>query len=541
MSPVVMVMVDGGWSGWIAVGSVPLPSGGETRRVIGRFPLRGKERRSWRVQFQVRYDLAVIGGGTAGLVAALVAVGIGGRTVLIEADRTGGDCLWTGCVPSKSLIAAAEVAHAVDTAAAMGLGEAHRPRVDLGRVMDRIGGVQALIEPHDSVERLRSEGIDVVRGRAVFSSDREVVVGDRRIGFRKAVVATGSSPLVPPIPGMGPGGVEPLTTDSVWSLRELPPRLLVVGGGAVGCELGQAFSRLGSEVTLVEMTPRLLGPFPAAAAEVVAEVFESEGIDVRTGASVVGIEPRSESGGGGVGAGTAVLSDGRRVPFDRILIAAGRRPRTGGLGLENAGVNTSTSGAVVVDDRLRTSRPNIYAAGDVTGVAPLTPVAAVHGRHVGQHAMLGVGRPADISMLPRVVFTAPEVAMVGRAAGDDTDHGSGGEESRRIRFDHTELDRALATDETWGFTEAVVDAEGRVLGATVVGARAGETIVPWRTAVEQGSKVTSMSVPLAYPSWAEANAKVGELALREQYDRPVLRSLGRMAVRARRLAALTRR
>ncbi|HEC10388.1 MAG TPA: oxidoreductase [Acidimicrobiales bacterium] len=483
----------------------------------------------------MRYDLAVIGGGTAGLVAALVAAGIGGRTVLIEAERTGGDCLWTGCVPSKSLIAAAGVAHAVDHAAAMGLGEVQRGPVDLGEVMDRIGRVQARIEPHDSAERLRSEGVEVVPGRAVFTSDHEVAVDGRRIRFRKAVVATGSAPVVPPIPGLGPDGVTPLTTDSVWSLRRLPSRLVVVGGGAVGCELGQAFSRLGSEVTLVEMTPRLLGPFPAGAAEVLAEVFASEGVAVRTGVSVAKVEPATGGDSGDGGAGTAVLSDGGRVGFDRILIAAGRRPRTAGLGLEAAGVTLAPNGAVVVDDRLRTSSTNIYAAGDVTAELPLTPVAAIHGRHVGQHAMLGVGRPASLALLPRVVFTAPEVATVGEVTGE------GDNALRRIRFNHSDLDRALAAHETWGFTEVVVDGEDRVLGATVVGARAGETIVPWRTAVEQGSKVTSMAVPLAYPSWAEANAKVGELALRRKYDRPALRRLGRMAVRARRVAGVGRR
>ena len=491
----------------------------------------------------MRYDLAVIGGGTAGLVAALVAAGIGGRTVLVEADRTGGDCLWTGCVPSKSLIAAAGVAHAVDTAAAYGLGEIRRDPVDLGGVMDRIGRVQAGIEPHDSVERLRSEGVDVVMGRAEFVSDRELSVGEEILRFRKALVATGSAPVIPPIPGLGSGGVEPLTTDTVWSLRELPPRLLVVGGGAVGCELGQAFSRLGAEVTLVEMTPRLLGPFPADAAEVIENVLGSEGVVVRTGLSVVRVEPGPGGGGGDVNGGTAVMSDGDRIPFDRILIAAGRRPRTWGLGLEAAGVEVGGNGAVTVDDRLRTSRRNIYAAGDVTGELPLTPVAAIHGRHVGQHAMLGVGRPASVDLLPRVVFTSPEVATVGRVGGaGDGDGGDGADISpRRIRFDHSELDRAMAAGQTWGFTEATVDGDGRVQGATVVGARAGETIVGWRTAVESGAKVTSLAVPLAYPTWSEANTKVGELALREHYDRPTLRVLGRMAVRAVRLVGMGRR
>ncbi|MEM8902729.1 MAG: NAD(P)/FAD-dependent oxidoreductase [Actinomycetota bacterium] len=461
------------------------------------------------------HDLAVVGGGTAGLVAALVASAVGLDVVLVEAERTGGDCLWTGCVPSKSLLAAAETAHRMRTADRFGL-EPVEPTVDLGKVLARVREVQAAIEPVDSPERLRAEGIAVVEGRGRFAAPGRLVVetaeGEQTIGFGRAVVATGSSPSIPPIPGLAEA--DPLTTDTIWELDELPRRLLVVGGGAIGAELGQAFARLGSSVTLVEAADRLLGALPADAAAVIDGVLRTEGVEIRTGRTVTAID-----------AGHAVLDDGERVPFDRVLVAVGRRPRTAGLGLDVVGVELDDRGAVMVDDRLRTTADGIYAGGDVTDLRPLTSVAAAHGRHIGVHAAFGYGAPPPVATVPSVVYTSPEVAVVGEVGDVGATH---------VRLDHADHDRSLTAGEPHGFTELVADRRGRLVGATVVGAAAGEAIAELAAAVRNGSKVTELSAPHAYPSFSDATARAAEEWIRRRYDRPAFRRLGRTVARLRR-------
>ncbi|MEM9035028.1 MAG: NAD(P)/FAD-dependent oxidoreductase [Actinomycetota bacterium] len=462
-----------------------------------------------------RFDLAIIGGGTAGLVSALVANAVGVDVVLIEAERTGGDCLWTGCVPSKALLSAAETAHRMRRADRWGL-EPSEPKVDLASVMARVRAVQADIEPVDSPERLRSEGITVIEGRAQFLAPGALSVttaeGERRIRAPKAVVATGSAPIVPPIPGLAEA--DPLTTDTVWALDVLPARLLVIGGGAVGAELGQAFARLGSEVSLVEATDRLLGPFPADAASVVTDSLRADGVDVRVGRRVERIE-----------GGEAVLDDGARLPVDRVLVAIGRRARTTGLGHERIGIELRPDGHVAVDDKLRTTADGVYAAGDVTGRRPLTSVAAAHGRHVGVHAVFGYGSPPDEATIPSVVYTSPEIAVVGDGAD-----GSG---ATRTRFGHDDHDRSLTAAEPEGFTELIADRRGRLVGAVVVGAAAGESIAELAAAVRDGTKVSALSAPHAYPTFADANARAAEAWIRQRYDKPAFRKLGRLAARVR--------
>lgn len=467
------------------------------------------------MQHDENFDLAVIGGGTAGLVSALVANAIGVRVVLIEAERTGGDCLWTGCVPSKALLSAAETAHRARRADRWGI-EPVEPKVDLGRVFARVREVQAAIEPVDSPERLRSEGITVVAGRARFRAPGELVVAtddvERTITAPKAVIATGSAPIVPPIPGLAE--TEPLTTDTIWELDVLPERLLVIGGGAVGVELGQAFGRLGSTVTIVEAAERLLGSFPADAAAVVAASLGDDGVAVRTGRRVERVTDR-----------VAHLDDGSEVDFDRVLVAVGRRPRTAGLGLDVVGIVPAEGGAVEVDAKLRTSADGVYAAGDVTGRRPLTSVAAAHGRHVGMHAVFGVGSPPAESTIPSVVYTSPEVAVVGEVSDDAG--------ATRTRLDHHDHDRSLAAAEPHGFTELIADRRGRLVGAVVVGSAAGEAIAELAAAVRNGTKVSALSAPHAYPTFADANARAAEAWIRQRYDRPAFRRLGRIAARVR--------
>lgn len=462
------------------------------------------------------FDLAVIGGGTAGLVSALVANAVGARVVLVEAERTGGDCLWTGCVPSKALLAAAETAHRMRGADRWGV-EPVEPKVDLARVLARVREVQSAIEPVDSPERLRSEGITVVEGRATFAGAGELVVataaGERRLRSARSVIATGSAPVVPPIPGLAEA--DPLTTDSVWDLDELPGRLLVIGGGAVGAELGQAFARLGSDVTVVEAAARMLGTFPADASTVVVDALRTDGVDVRAGRQVERVE-----------AGVAVLDDGTKAPFDRVLVAIGRRARTADLGLDVIGAELDETGHVRVDDKLRTTADGVYAAGDVTGRRALTSVAAAHGRHVGVHAVFGWGSPPAESTIPSVVYTSPELAVVGDVGRDA---GAG-----RVRYQHADHDRSLTAATPEGFTELIADRRGRLVGATVVGAAAGEAIAELAGAIRNGTKVSDLSSPHAYPTFTDANARTAEAWLRERYDRPAFRRLGAVAARLRR-------
>lgn len=295
-----------------------------------------------------RTDLVVIGGGTAGLVAAVGAAGQGARTVLIERERTGGDCLWTGCVPSKALISAADSAHTARTSGHLGV---HAPdvTVDFAAVMAHVKRAIGTIEPHDSPERLRSQGVEVIHGDARFVGTDVVEVAGRRIRFHRALIATGAAPIVPPIPGLADVG--PLTNEAVWDLSALPERLVVLGGGAIGCELGQAFGRLGSEVHVVEMADRLLPSEEPEASQIVSTALRSEGGDVRVASKALRVETDAD-GHHLVIAGTAGES---RIGFDRILVAVGRSPRTAGLGLDRAVTAADTAGfaRLVGDDKGR--------------------------------------------------------------------------------------------------------------------------------------------------------------------------------------------
>ncbi|MFW5934006.1 MAG: dihydrolipoyl dehydrogenase family protein, partial [Actinomycetota bacterium] len=296
-----------------------------------------------------RVDLAVIGGGTAGLVAAIGAARQGARVTLIERARTGGDCLWSGCVPSKALIEAASAAHVARNSSHLGVSSA-AVEVDLAAVMRHVTGSIEALEPHDSPQRLRAEGVEVVHGEASFADPGTVEVDGRRVRFRRALIATGSAPLVPDLPGLAQ--LQPLTNETVWELDELPQRLVVLGGGAIGCELGQAFARLGSQVTIVEMTDRLLVKEEPAASELIARRLRSEGVELHLGARAVRGEIDAD------GSRQLVVDDGngeQHLPLDQLLVAVGRTPRTEGLGLNAAAVEVDGRGAVAVDARLRTS------------------------------------------------------------------------------------------------------------------------------------------------------------------------------------------
>ena len=471
-----------------------------------------------------RYDLAVLGGGTAGLVAAIGAASQGARTVLVERDRPGGDCLWTGCVPSKALLSVAERAHVARTSAPFGV-TASEVEVDFGAAMAHVKDAIDHLSAHDSPERLAREGVELLRGSGRFTGPRTLQVDDRDLTFRHAVLATGAAPVVPDLPGLRASA--PRTSDTIWELTELPGRLVVLGGGAIGCELGQAFARLGSHVTLVEMADRLLPREEPLASQTVAASLRRDGIDVEVGTAAVRVEERD-------GDRVLIIDDGhgeRPVPYDELLVAVGRRPTVDGLGLDAAGVELTDAGAVAVDDRLRTSNPRIWAAGDVTMQLPFTHVAAAHGATIVQNALFGLRRRVDHERLPWVTFTDPEVAHVGLTAAQARERF--GDDARVRTASHEDVDRAVATGQRSGSATLIGDGKGRIVGATVVGPRAGETIgevVAWMAGGAKVDRITQTTH--AYPTW---NDDIAEASLEELRGR-----LQRIALAIRTLLTIRR-
>jgi pyruvate/2-oxoglutarate dehydrogenase complex dihydrolipoamide dehydrogenase (E3) component len=464
------------------------------------------------------WDLLVIGGGTAGIVGAKTAAGFGARVLLVEVERTGGDCLWTGCVPSKSLLAAAAAAAAARSAGRLGV-DVGDVRVDFARVMEHVHSAIATIAPTDSPAALRAAGVQVRTGTARLTGPDTADVDGRPVRFRQALLATGAAPAVPPIPGLDPRSV--LTSENVWELDELPGRLAVLGGGPIGCELAQAFARLGSEVILVEGAERLLSKEDPAAAALVASALERDGVRVLLGRPVTKVAHRD-------GGGELLLDDGDVIPFDRLLVAVGRRPRTSELGCAAAGVDVAPDGTVVLDAHLRSSNPRIWAAGDLTGHPQFTHTAGVHASLAASNAVLGLRRSVD-PVVPRVTYTHPEVAAVGVPTSEVPPG------CTVQRWEHAHLDRAVTEAEIGGFTALVLDGKGRLLGATVVGPRAGETLAELTLAVRHGMRTSALAgTTHAYPTYNDAvwNAAVAHVRGRLAGPMPV--RLTGAAVRLRR-------
>ena len=465
-----------------------------------------------------RHDLVVLGGGTAGLVAAFGAAGVGARAVLVERARTGGDCLWTGCVPSKSLIAAADLAQRIRDGGRLGIRPAE-PKVDFGAVMAHVRRAQAAIEPRDSPERLRRAGVELIEAEGRFAGPGRIEAGGSELRYRRALVATGSRPVLPPVPGLAEA--EPLTSDTIWTLERLPARLAVLGGGPLGCELAQAFARLGSAVTLVEAADRLLGREEPQAGELVAARLRAEGVHVRLGTQAEGVEPGR------------LLVPGAGVEFDALLVATGRRPNTEGIGLEAVGARTTPDGAVAVDDRMRTTARGVFAAGDVTGALPFTHVAAEHARIVVPNALFGARRRMSYDAVPWVTFTDPEVARVGMSEAQARERL--GEIVVR-RLDYGDLDRAVAAGETDGFCKLVGDRRGRIVGATIAARQAGEAIGEIAAWMRSGAGLGDLSRAVhAYPTLAEGPARAADEHLREKYLNDRVRTAARPLLAALRL------
>ncbi|MBG0739380.1 NAD(P)/FAD-dependent oxidoreductase [Paeniglutamicibacter antarcticus] len=445
-------------------------------------------------------DLLVVGGGTAGIVGAKTAAGFGARTVLVEQARTGGDCLWTGCVPSKTLLSAAD--HAITMRELTG----HRP--DFAAVRERIHAAIGTIEPVDSPAALEAAGVGVVNGSLTFLAPGVAEVNGGQIRFRQALVAAGGAPATVDIAGLDPAFV--VTSETVWELEALPARLAIVGGGPVACELGQAFARLGSQVTMV-VRSRILPKEDPDATNLVRKVLESDGVRVLEHASI------ENAASTGTGTGTRIrFGNGTAIDTDTVLLAIGRVPRTTCLGLERIGVDLDAGGHIVTDARMRTSNPLIWAAGDVTANPQFTHLAGVHGSVAASNAVLGLKRRVSTTV-PRVTYTSPEVAAVGLSMPD------GGSAHRVRTVQHTHVDRAVTADNTDGFTRLVVDRRGKILGGTIVGPRAGESLAELTLAVQKGMTTSDIAgTTHPYPTYGDGvwNAAVADA--RERLASPLI-------------------
>ncbi len=477
--------------------------------VLGLFPLLAKKilavikARKALAQFsrpkEFDYNLVVLGAGSAGLVTAYIAAAVRAKVALIEKERMGGDCLNTGCVPSKALIRTAKMLGYARRARDFGL-KRMTAEVDFAEAMERVQRIIARIEPHDSVERYRRLGVDCITGEARVTSPWTVEVGGRTLTTRAIVVATGARPFVPPIEGIEQ--VDYLTSDNLWELRQLPGRLVVLGGGPIGCEMSQTFARLGSRVTQVEMSSRIMGREDPEVSDFIRARFENEEIRVLTGHTARRVLIEN---------GEKILvcecqGDEVRLPFDQLLVAVGRRPSVAGFGLEELGVRLTERGNIEADPFLRTSIPTIFCAGDVAGPWQFTHTAGHQAWYAAVNALFGDFRKfkVDDRVIPWCTFTDPEVARVGLNEQEARQRGVAFEITR---YGLDDLDRAIADSEDHGWVKILTrKGSDKILGVTIVGSHAGDLLAEYVLAMKHGLGLNKILGTIhIYPTLAEAN------------------------------------
>ncbi len=484
---------------FVLLGLFPLVA----KAVVGRLQAR-KRYAGWKKPARFDRNLVVIGAGAGGLVSAYIAAAVKAKVTLVEGHKMGGDCLNYGCVPSKALIRSAKLARQIRNASRFGVKDA-RGTVDFAAVMQRVHDVIRTIEPHDSVDRFTKLGVEVLQGHARITSPWSVEValaagGTRTLTSRSIVIATGASPFVPPIPGLTEAGV--LTSDTVWGLKDLPRRLVVLGGGPIGSELAQAFARLGSQVTQVEMADRVLVREDPEVSALVAASLGEDGVQVLTGHQALRVEQ----------------SDGEKrliakheghevaIPFDQLLCAVGRSPRVTGYGLEELGMPLGPRKTIETDAYLRTHFPNIYAVGDVAGPFQFTHTAAHQAWYAAINALFGRVRrfKADYKVVPWTTFTEPEVARVGLSESEAREQGISVEVTR---YGIDDLDRAIADGTDHGFVKVLtVPGKDKILGVTIVGEHAGDLLAEYVLAMKHGLGLNKILGTIhTYPTLAEAN------------------------------------
>ncbi|MBI5477418.1 MAG: mercuric reductase [Deltaproteobacteria bacterium] len=467
-----------------------------------------------------RYNLVVVGAGTAGLVAAAGAAGLGARVALIERHQTGGDCLNTGCVPSKAVIRAARAAYDAANAAPFGVSTPAAPVVDFAAVMERMRRLRARIAPNDSFERFSGLGVDMYQGEAKFVSGTRVEVNGVALDFSKAVIASGARAAVPPIPGLADAGF--YTNETVFNLTSLAKRWLVLGAGPIGCELAQSFRRFGAEVMVMALDARLLPREDADASEVLRRRFAKEGIRTELGVKPVKVER--------VGEVRLVTfdRDGKAdtVEVDALLVATGRAPNVEGLGFEAAGVAFDKRG-VTVDDALRTTNPRIYASGDVAGRWQFTHAADAMSRIVLQNALFWGRKKASVLTIPWATYTDPEIAHVGLSEAEARQRGL---DAVTYTVPLSDVDRAILESDDEGFARLHAERKsGRILGATLVGRDAGDLIGEMSLAVTNKLTLGQLAATIhPYPTRAEAWKRIGDLHSRTRLTPLVKRLFERL-------------
>ena len=453
------------------------------------------------------YDLTIIGGGSAGLVLAVAGAKLGKKTALVEKHRIGGDCLWTGCVPSKALLKAAKVANYIQNAEKYGVA-ATEGTPNWQRVMAYVQSTQHTIEEeHDNPERFREMGVDVIFGNGHFEASDTFVVEDaengetRTLKSKKFVISTGSRPLAPPIPGLASCGY--LDSETVWELKEFPNRLLVVGAGPIGVELGQAFHRLGADVTIAQRSERILTKEDTDVSEQMLRYLREEGITIRRNTNITEVTQNGE--------GTKVAlssSEGERKEqtFDNILIAAGRAPNVEGLGLDKIGVQVSRRG-IEVNNKLQTSTKNIYAAGDVIGHYLFTHVAAFQAQLLLRNIFFPLSQTINYAVVPWTTFCDPEVARCGLTEAEAREKYG---DVDVFTLEQTDVDRAISEGETQGFTKVIASRwRGKILGVHIVGANAGEVIHEYVLAMQAGIPLRKLSGMIhVYPTYSSSTWRV---------------------------------
>jgi dihydrolipoamide dehydrogenase len=445
------------------------------------------------------YNLIVIGGGAAGLVSAYIAAAVKAKVVLIEKHKMGGDCLNTGCVPSKALIRSARFFADLNKAESLGFKSAEVP-FDFAEVMERVQRVVQQVEPHDSVERYTELGVECISGEAVIRSPWEVEVNGSVLTSRNIIIATGARPSIPPLPGIEQSGY--LSSDTVWNLRVQPKRMVVLGGGPIGCELAQSFQRLGTAVTLIQRGPRIMPREDEEVSALVAERMQQEGMTILTAHSAI----RFEQHDGERQVVCEHQGEERAIAYNELLIALGRRPNVTGFGLEELGVTLAQSGNIAADPFLRTNFPNIYVCGDVTGPYQFTHTAAHQAWYAAVNALFSPIKKfrVDYSVIPWATYTDPEVARVGLNELEARE--------QKIPYEVTtyeidDLDRAITEGEAHGMVKVLtVPGKDKILGATIVANHAGELITEFVTAMKYKLGLNKILATIhIYPTMSEAN------------------------------------
>lgn len=452
------------------------------------------------------YDLCIIGGGAAGLVVAAGAATLGAKVALVEKRALGGDCLYFGCVPSKTLIHSAKVAQIMRDAGSFGIA-AHTPDIDLSLVMQRVQSVIEQIEPNDSPERFAALGVEVIFGAGQFAGADEFVVNARTLRARKFVIATGTRPAVPALPGLE--NTPYLTNETLFAVNGPIRHLLILGGGPIGCEMAQSLARLASGVTLFDLAPRLLPREDDDVSAVIHHQFKQDGIELHLGIQVLKLEHENGE--------TRVLLEhpqhGRYwLSGSHLLIAAGRKPNLENLGLEQAGVALE-NGRLVLDARLRTSNKNIYACGDVAGPYLFTHMAEHQAGVVLRNALFHWPSRVQTRNIPWCTYTDPELARVGLSESEAIQQGI---KHRVYRFPFADIDRAVTAGETAGLAKIVTTPRGKLLGACIVGPQAGELIAEYVLAISKGMQAADLSNTIhIYPTLAQINRRVADQRLKE--------------------------